>query len=141
MKKLFYFLLIFAIPQLSFADSSPFSYDKNELNTEFSQLNKVSSYIDYTNVSFDELSNSHIFDGKIELTKAIALHPDLKFRDVDWGAFALGFCCFPVGIFTILRNDNKRQESKNSFCIGFLGGAFSAFIFYLHIVDKWGRNY
>lgn len=58
----------------------------------------------------------------------MAIEPNIKFRDVDWGAFALEFCWWPIGIFTILTNDNKRQESKNSFCVGGMSGSFSLFI-------------
>lgn len=118
MKKLIYSFLILALPTFSFASDNEFSYDKNSLTNEFSQLDKVDAYVDQTNVSYTELANSPVFKGNIEITNAIAVKPNLKFEDVDWGSFAWGFCCWPVGVFTVLINDDEDQNSKNSFWAG-----------------------
>lgn len=118
-------MLLF-LPTLVLASESEFSYDKNALTTEFSQLDKIETYVEKNNVSYTELSNSPVFEGNIELTNAIAVKPNLKFEDVDWGSFAWGFCCWPVGIFTVLINDDKDQNSKNSFWAG-LGGSVIAY--------------
>lgn len=126
MKNLFYTIVLLILPTLAFADNSEFSYDKNALTNEFSQLDKIETYVEETNVSYTELSNSPVFKGNIELTNAIAVKPNLKFEDVDWGAFAWGFCCWPVGVFTVLINDDKDQNSKNSFWAG-LGSSVIAY--------------
>jgi hypothetical protein len=126
MKNIFYSAMLLFLPTLVLASESEFSYDKNALTTEFSQLDKIETYVEKNNVSYTELSNSPVFEGNIELTNAIAVKPNLKFEDVDWGSFAWGFCCWPVGIFTVLINDDKDQNSKNSFWAG-LGGSVIAY--------------
>ncbi len=60
MKKLIYSFLILALPTFSLAGNTEFSYDKNSLTNEFSQLDKVDAYVDQTNVSYTELANSPV---------------------------------------------------------------------------------
>ena len=123
MKKLVYSLLIMAIPALSFAGSSEFSYDKDALSTEFSQLDQVATFVDKNNVSYAELTNTHVFEGNLELTNHIAVKPNFGFDDMDWKAFAWGFCCWPIGIFLyMLPSRDKSSEEKTSFWIGALTG-------------------
>ncbi len=118
MKRFVYSLLFLALPTFLFAGDTEFSYDKSSLTNEFRQLDKVAAYVDETNISYTELSNSHIFKGNIELTNAIAVKPNLKFEDVDWGAFAWGFCFWPIGIFTVILKEDADKNSKNSFFAG-----------------------
>ena len=133
MKKLIYSFLILALPTFSFAGDTEFSYDKNSLTNEFSQLDKVDAYVDQTNVSYTELANSPVFKGNIELTNAIAVKPNLKFEDVNWGAFAWGFCCWPVGVFTVLINDNKDKMAKDSFWAGIASAAIASAVSYVAV--------
>jgi hypothetical protein len=39
-------------------------------------------------------------------------------EDMEWGSFAWGFCCWPIGIFTVLLNDDKGSNHKISYFIG-----------------------
>ena len=134
MKKLIYSLLILAIPTFSLAGNTEFSYDKNSLTNEFNELDKVAAYVDQNNVSYTELSNSHIFKGNIELTNAIAVKPNLKFEDVDWGAFAWGFCCWPIGIFTVILKDDVDKNSKNSFFAGIASKYIASAVAYVVMI-------
>lgn len=118
MKNIFYSAMLLILPTFVLAGNSEFSYDKNALKNEFSQLDKIETYIDETNATYAELSNSTSFKDNIELTNAIAVKPNLKFEDVDWGAFAWGFCCWPIGVFTVLLKDDVEKDSKNSFFAG-----------------------
>ncbi len=131
MKIRIYFLLFLVLPAVSFASNNDFSYDKNALADEFNELNKVSTYVDETKVFYHELSNSHVFEGKIELTNTIALKPNLKFEDMDWGAFAWGFCCWPIGIFTVVINDEKDKNSKHSYIAGIASRAIATGVVYV----------
>lgn len=131
MKKLIYSFLILALPTFSFAGDTEFSYDKNSLTNEFSQLDKVAAYVDKTNISYTELSNSHVFEGNIELTNSIAVKPNLKFEDVDWGAFAWGFCCWPIGVFTVILKDDVDNNSKNSFFAGIASKVIATGVAYI----------
>jgi hypothetical protein len=38
--------------------------------------------------------------------------------EMEWGSFAWGFCCWPVGFFVVAINSNKSQNEKISFWIG-----------------------
>lgn len=123
MKKLIYTLLILSVPALTFAGNSEFSYDKAALSNEFSQLDKVVSYVEKTDVTYSELSKSPVFEGNLQLTDHIAIQPNFSFDDMDWKAFAWGFCCWPIGAFIyLLPSKDKSQEEKTSFFIGFLTG-------------------
>jgi hypothetical protein len=133
MKKLIYSFLILALPTFSLAGDTDFSYDKSSLISEFSQLDKVADYVDETNVSYTELSNSPVFEGNIELTNAIAVKPNLKFEDVDWGAFAWGFCCWPIGIFTVILKDDVDKNSKNSFFAGIASATIATTVSYIAV--------
>lgn len=106
------------MPLFCISAINDFSYDKIELSENFSEIDLISNYIDQNEITFNELSKNHLFEGNIELTNQISVKPNLKFEDVDWGAFAWGFCCFPVGIFTVLINDKKDQKSKDSLWAG-----------------------
>ena len=134
MKKLIYSFLILALPTFSLAGDTDFSYDKSSLISEFSQLDKVAAYVDETNVSYTELSNSPVFEGNIELTNAIAVKPNLKFEDVDWGAFAWGFCCWPVGVFTVILKDDVDNNSKNSFFAGIASKVIATGVAYIVLI-------
>ena len=37
---------------------------------------------------------------------------------VDWNSFAWGFCCCPVGFFTVAVNNNSDSDMKTSYWIG-----------------------
>ncbi|MFM9944298.1 MAG: hypothetical protein ACKVQB_03615 [Bacteroidia bacterium] len=124
MKKLIYSLLILAVPALSFAGSSDFSYDKGALSDEFSQLDKVATYVEETNVSYSELSKAPIFKGNLELSSHIAVRPTFELSDMDWKAFAWGFLCCPIGVFLyMLPSRDKSSEEKTSFWIGVIASA------------------
>jgi hypothetical protein len=34
---------------------------------------------------------------------------------MNWKAFAWGFCCWPIGIFTVMLKDSSTREDKISF--------------------------
>lgn len=119
---------------VSVASVSEFEYDKGELQSEFRTLDNLSSYLDKTNLSYAQVSELNLFEGDLELTNSLALKPNLKLDEVDWGAFAWGFCCWPIGIFTVAINDDKDKNSKNSFVAGVvssvIAGAVAYVVFY-----------
>ncbi len=144
MKNLFYSIGLLILPTFALAGESEFSYDKNELTTEFSQLDKIETYVEETNISYTELSNSPVFEGNIELTNAIAVKPNLKFEDVDWGAFAWGFCCWPVGVFTVILKDDVDKNSKNSYFAGIASRVIAtsvAYVVYIGVMLGGGLAY
>lgn len=46
-----------------------------------------------------------------------------SFDDMDWGAFAWGLLCCPIGFFVVAINGNKTSDQKASFWIGWGVGA------------------
>jgi hypothetical protein len=40
------------------------------------------------------------------------------FDDINWKAFAWGFCCWPIGLFTVVFKSSSTREDKISFFIG-----------------------
>jgi len=133
MKNLIYAFLLMILPIISFASNTEFSYDKSALVAEFNQIDLIANFVDETKASITEVNNSTIFKGNIELTNAIAVKPNLKFEDVDWGSFAWGFCCWPIGIFTVVLNDDKDKDSKHSFLAGIASSVIATGILYIGI--------
>ena len=39
---------------------------------------------------------------------------------MDWGSFAWGLLCCPVGFFVVVTNKDKEQAQKTSFWVGWL---------------------
>lgn len=100
-----------------------FSYDKATIDNEFEEINKLESFVESNGmISYSELSTQEN-PGEFQLNwnqyNADA-SPMFGIADMDWGAFAWGFCCWPVGLFTVLFNSNKDSYSKTSYLIGVL---------------------
>lgn len=125
MKQLLISLLFLGISSLLFAESNEFDYDKNALSSDFEQLNKLSLSLEAEGFCFEEITEKEDYK-EMNLTKEIALKPEMNISDVDWGSFAWGFCCWPVGVFTVLINDKKDQNSKNSFWAGIASSYIAA---------------
>lgn len=53
-----------------------------------------------------------------------------SFDDMDWGSFAWGLLCCPVGFFVVAINGNKTSEQKASFWIGWGVGAVLNILYY-----------
>ena len=141
MQKLIVFILFLNSSLVNLALANEFEYDKNALSTEFSELDKISAYVEENNITYTQLSTNPEFKG-VALTNVISVKPNLTFDEVDWGSFAWGFCCWPVGIFTVLINDNKDKNSKDSFWAGVgtiaIAGSVSYIGIYTFLIAAWG---
>ncbi len=131
MKRLAYLLFLLVISEFSLANDAPFAYDKNELNRDFSTLNELSAYVDQSGETYSEMPKSKIFQENFELTNDVLVKPNLKMDAVDWGAFAWGFCCWPIGVFVIAINDDKDKDSKNSFVAGIASSVIVSTVAYI----------
>lgn len=104
--------------QLFSSNFDLFSYDKEKLEMEFTELNEIEDYVIVNNYpAYFEVSN------KLELQNFQNI--DLKnplgtqfFDEMDWGAFAWGFCCCPVGFFVVAINKEKDDLAKESYWTG-----------------------
>ena len=102
-----------------------FSYDLNEINSELTELNQVEEIIlENKNKSIvyldQEISKNLSYGTKfIEFNKsAFPMQQHFSFEEMDWGSFAWGFCCCPIGFFTVAINKEKDSSQKASFWIG-----------------------
>ncbi|NOZ47682.1 MAG: hypothetical protein GXO79_13010 [Chlorobi bacterium] len=99
-----------------------FNYNEAAIEAEFAQLNTLENYVSNYDVTLNELkANNSFILTELHLNNIEMQNPlDLMFgfEDIDWGSFAWGFCCWPIGIFTVLLKDEKGSDSKMSYFIG-----------------------
>ncbi|MBF69656.1 MAG: hypothetical protein CL837_01755 [Crocinitomicaceae bacterium] len=130
MKKISTLLLAFAfIFNVSASNADLFSYDLSEITTELSDLELVENVIAQNQNSTVEEINTQIINNNFlsssfetNYNSSLALRAGL-IDDMDWGSFAWGFCCWPVGFFVVITNKDKDSNQKKSFWIG-LGTSF-----------------
>ncbi len=117
--KIFTFLALFlvSILSLSASQSDLFSYNADEVEAQFQELNKLENYV----------LNTHDLNYNTIITSSVCLNSEssssigsssFSFDSMDWGAFAWGFCCCPIGFFVVAINDEKTSDQKASYWIG-----------------------
>ncbi len=115
MKKYIYLFLVLVCTSTY---ASNYTLDEVALDKDFSDLNKI-----------EEKVLSSNFDPKvineITATSTINLITSEPFSGssanefyVDWKSFAWGFCCCPVGFFTVAVSNNADYDMKTSYWIG-----------------------
>ena len=125
MKKISTLLLAFAfVFNVSASNADLFSYDLSEITNELNDLELVENIIDQNQNSTVEEINSQIIKNNFlsssfetDYNSSLALRAGLM-DDMDWGSFAWGFCCWPVGFFVVVTNKDKEQNQKKSFFVG-----------------------
>ncbi|HET6243233.1 MAG: hypothetical protein H0V01_01585 [Bacteroidetes bacterium] len=114
------------------ASTSMFELDYDLVSSELADLSELENYLSINGiVSLGELSlTDNIILKKLNISKELSMVSpnNLLFRieDMEWGSFFWGFCCWPIGVFTVLLNDDKDSNHKISYLIG-LGTAFIAY--------------
>ena len=94
-----------------------FSYDKKEVQSDFKEINKVEQYVSaHQDATLHDVQTFYDVNGLNNQSDEMALLFDLD--DMEWGSFAWGFCCWPVGFFVVGINDSKSQDEKTSYWIG-----------------------
>jgi hypothetical protein len=122
MKQFFaFFALLFLSASVSFASEGDyFKVEKSSILDEMSTLSQMEDYVvAHEGTTVSDLLASPQFQNS-EALSTIPFSPQFDFDSMDWGAFAWGFCCWPIGIFTVLLNNNKDSDSKISYFIGIL---------------------
>ena len=124
MKKLFILLFFVSTTILSFGGNAAlFSYDADELQSEFSDLQTLETMVianqDITIADFEAMDIDWLNRIDLENMKTTSpVQAMFGIEDMDWTAFAWGFCCCPVGFFTIAIKDDKSDDEKISFWVG-----------------------
>ena len=121
--------LILMLSGLTIAgNSSLFSYDKSELETEFAEIQLLEDMVlsnhDLTINDFQNMEIAWLDNVDLEVMKSTSpVNAMFSIDDMDWGAFAWGFCCCPVGFFVVAIDDSASQDSKTSYWVGVIVNA------------------
>ena len=118
MKKLLtlFALALICMTSSATSDAELFSYDDAKINHELKSLNQLELAVLSGNQTQVNVLTAEL--NLIPNQAAGKFATNFSFSDMDWGAWAWGFCCWPVGIFTVLLNDSKGTESRISYFIG-----------------------
>ena len=109
--------------QIKAGNADLFEFNENIVLTELASLSTLEAYVrNNEGVTFTELSqtNNNLLT-TLNLTHLTAAGPTgmaFGFEDMQWDSFAWGFCCWPIGLFTVLLNNNKDMNHKISYFIG-----------------------
>jgi len=111
----------------SASNADLFSYDLSEINTELSDLEIVENVIAQNqNSTIEEVNrkiiNNNFLNSSFDTNYKSSLMSRNAFTidDMDWGAFAWGLLCCPVGFFVVVTNKDKEKAQKASFFVGWL---------------------
>jgi hypothetical protein len=114
-------MLMFFASSLKASTADLFTYNEETLTAQMADLNELEKVVKQNEgITLHELnvSNSAVIN-KINLSSPLDYSKTMfGIENIDWGSFAWGFCCWPVGIFTVLLNDNKDNDAKISYFIG-----------------------
>ena len=98
---------------------------EDEFNDEFAELDMLESEImenglgDYNSlVNANPNLLSDIGLNEIKSINSINGTQGFSLDQMDWGAFAWGLLCCPVGFFVVAINKDKGQDQKTSFWVG-----------------------
>ena len=128
MKKISTFILALSfIFSASASNADLFSYDLSEINTELLDLEVVENVIAQNqNSTTDEINrkiiNNNFLNSSFDTNYKSSLIARNAFTmdDMDWGAYAWGLLCCPVGFFVVVTNKDKEKAQKTSFFAGWL---------------------
>jgi hypothetical protein len=133
MKKLLTLAFVCCLGLNAFATVSAddFSYDAVAFETEMTSLNQLEQEVNLHGFSLTEVQASDKWSN--ELAGLGLQQAGWSIEDMDWGSFAWGFCCFPIGFFVVAINSNKSNDQKLSFWIGAIVSTVTSAITYLAI--------
>lgn len=98
----------------------------SDLENEFSALEELEASIKKNGV--EDYSTLLLHQTDLSLLEVNAVNSvngveSFTMNDMDWGSFAWGFLCCPIGFFVVGINKDKSQDQKSSFWIGVLIGS------------------
>lgn len=103
-----------------------FEVDRQALQTEFSDLTEIEAYVlANQGVSLDEMqTNPLIVSMDLNILRtASPMGAMFSIDDMDWGSFAWGLLCCPIGFFVVGINGDSTQDEKTSYWIGVIVSA------------------
>ena len=96
---------------------------REQITNEIAPLNELEAFVNQNGgISFSAIlekeDNILIPLDLVDMEASSLLAPEFRIEDMDWGSFAWGFCCCPIGFFTVAVNSSKSQNEKLSYWIG-----------------------
>lgn len=98
------------------ASANEFEINESKLAQEFAELDAIDMMVETSSFTFEQLVKEE--PTILASLSANPLAPNFSFDDMDWGAFAWGFCCWPIGFFVVAINSSKDSDQKASYWIG-----------------------
>ncbi len=124
MKKI-YVVITFAIflftGQIMANSANLFDYDAQALENEFTELSELENYVtENAGVTLTDIQTTQTnLLTNLNLNVESPFKPMFTIDDMDWGAFAWGFCCGACGVLIVyLQKDKRTNERMVSSLIG-----------------------
>jgi|GEM_PF-1842346 len=106
------FLMLMASWSMATNTASDFTLDEQTFQSEMAALDQLEQELSAPTFTATSSNNTVLFAQHGLQQSAFGL------GDMEWGPFAWGFCCWPVGFFVVAINSNKSKNEKLSFWIG-----------------------
>ena len=123
------FLLVAALTFAAYVNNSfastadLFAYDETTVSAQLSETTLIENYVtSNTDVTLSEMQSDESLSSSLNLSNFNSNAASFTFDDINWKAWAWGFCCWPIGIFTVILKSSSTREDKISFVIGILTG-------------------
>jgi len=104
----------------SFASTADaFAYNENTVSAQLTEATQIENYVSAnSDVTFSEMQADANLASALNLGNFNANAASFTFDDMNWKAFFWGFCCWPIGLFTVVFKSDSTREDKISFFIG-----------------------
>jgi hypothetical protein len=103
------------------ATSDIFNYDEEAIIAEFSALSELENFLTKNpHLTFEEAKAVNPMAFSNTKIASVVAPEKMAFTidDMEWGSFAWGFCCWPIGFFVVILNPNRDSAHKISYLIG-----------------------
>ncbi|MFW6019159.1 MAG: hypothetical protein ACOCPM_01135 [Bacteroidales bacterium] len=119
-------IVLFAVA-ITFAGNSKaemFSYEKEQVQSEFAEMNQLENFVNtHEGATLNEIKSFRDAPDFAGINSPSPENMLFDINDMEWGSFAWGFLCCPVGFFVVALNDRRSQHEKTSFWIGAITSA------------------
>ena len=104
----------------SFASTADvFAYDENTVSAQLTEATQIENYVVANNdVTFSDMQADANLTSALNLGNFNSNAASFTFDDMNWKAFFWGFCCWPIGLFTVVLKSDSTREDKISFFLG-----------------------
>jgi hypothetical protein len=110
------FVCCLGLNAVASVSADDFSYDAVAFGTEMTTLSQLEQEVSMNGFSLEEVETSAKWGTQLA---GLGLNQaSWSVDDMEWGSFAWGFCCWPVGFFVVSINSDKSKDEKLSFWIG-----------------------